>query len=331
MTAQPSTEWREKMTDGEAERYAGYAREFAAMQRKHSLKYGNGRALHRKQILAMPGRVEVLADLPEFAAHGLFARPGQYEALVRLSNGGPENVSDRKPDARGFAFKVLGVEGPGALGNETQSQDFALIHLEAFAFATSEEFVGLVMAKASGGGALLGHLLKRYGWGGSFRLLKRLAKVMGKPFRGFAVEAFYSAAPIACGPYAAKLRLLPKQAPAAERANADDLGLDTLAWLDRGPLHYDIQLQFFVNEQQTPIEDASVPWPEEVAPYTTVGRLTLPARWEWAASAEALSKQAESAVLDPWCALTEHRPLGDIMRARKVIYYESQKGRGALG
>ena len=28
-------------------------------------------------------------------------------------------------------------------------------------------------------------------------------------------------------------------------------------------------------------------------------------------------------------ALAEHRPLGDVQRARKVVYFESQKGRGA--
>jgi hypothetical protein len=32
-------------------------------------------------------------------------------------------------------------------------------------------------------------------------------------------------------------------------------------------------------------------------------------------------------LLHPWRALDQHRPLGDVMRARKVVYYESQKGR----
>jgi hypothetical protein len=38
----------------------------------------------------------------------------------------------------------------------------------------------------------------------------------------------------------------------------------------------------------------------------------------------------EAAIFDPWGALMEHRPLGDVMRARKVVYYASEKERGAL-
>jgi hypothetical protein len=32
---------------------------------------------------------------------------------------------------------------------------------------------------------------------------------------------------------------------------------------------------------------------------------------------------------DPWSGLLAHRPLGEVMRARKVAYLVSQKGRGA--
>mgnify|MGYP002755894772 CR=1 FL=1 len=39
--------------------------------------------------------------------------------------------------------------------------------------------------------------------------------------------------------------------------------------------------------------------------------------------------RAESAVFDPWQALAAHRPLGDVMRARKAVYFVSQQGRGA--
>ena len=37
---------------------------------------------------------------------------------------------------------------------------------------------------------------------------------------------------------------------------------------------------------------------------------------------------AEGWVTD-WHALVEHRPLGEVMRARKVAYYASQQNRGA--
>jgi hypothetical protein len=40
-------------------------------------------------------------------------------------------------------------------------------------------------------------------------------------------------------------------------------------------------------------------------------------------------KQAEAGVYDPWQGLAAHRPLGEVMRARKVVYFASQQGRGA--
>lgn len=53
-------------------------------------------------------------------------------------------------------------------------------------------------------------------------------------------------------------------------------------------------------------------------------RLTLPQQ-----GGDAAATEAEAARFDPWGGLAAHRPLGEIMRARKVAYFESQKGRNA--
>ena len=76
----------------------------------------------------------------------------------------------------------------------------------------------------------------------------------------------------------------------------------------------------------TPIEDASVDWP---SPYATVATLTLPQQDTASADGQALLKQVDESVFDPWQALAAHRPLGDVQRARKVVYFVSQKGRSA--
>ena len=327
MTTMPSTHWQEQIAADEEQRFAGYAAGFAELQKKNTQKYGNGRALHRKQIVALTASLEVRDNLPDYARQGLFAQPATYKTWVRLSNGGPERVSDRRPDVRGFSFKVLGVNGPGALGTPTNSQDFALINLPAFAFAKSDEFVALVLALSKGGPAIISHLYKNYGIVGGVRLLKRMAGSFGKPFNGFAVETFYSAAPIACGPYAARVRLVPRQNDAGPQDG--DLSTDLQMRLAVASLRYDVQLQFFVDEQQTPIEDASVDWPEAIAPYVTVATLTIPVQTVEGNAGE-LAQQIEQAVFDPWCALAEHRPLGDVMRARKVVYYQSQQQRGVV-
>jgi hypothetical protein len=328
ITLTPSTHWREQIPADEALRFAAYGAQFAAIQARKSKKYGKGRALHRKQLSAAKGTIEVLPNLPEFARHGLFASPGKFEALVRLSNGGMDRAADTVPDIRGFALRVLGVLGDSALGNgPAKSQDFTLINQEQFAFPKSAEFVDFVVAAASGGGSLLKYLLKRYGFlGGAARMLK-LIKSMGKPFGGFATEQLFSAVPMACGPYAVRVRLVPTAANGTPTPGAKaDWGADFTSRLSKQSLQWELQLQPFVSEETTPIEDASVNW---VSPYITVARLTLPQQDATSAAGKALAQQVEESVFDPWQALAAHRPLGDVQRARKVVYFGSQKGRGA--
>jgi len=220
------------------------------------------------------------------------------------------------------------VEGQAALGNgPARSQDFTLINQEAFAFPRAGEFVDFVMAAAGGTGALFKYVIRRYGLLGGPRRLGRLMKKVGRPFSGFATAPFFSAVPMANGPYAARVRLAPASTNgvAAPGARNDwDAGFSER--LARGPLHWDLQLQFFVSEADTPIEDASVNW---ATPYTTVARLMLPRQDTRGPEGQALAAKVEAAVFDPWQALAEHRPLGDVQRARKVVYFESQKSRGA--
>jgi len=326
MSNAPSTDWKEVVAPDEAQRFAGYARQFAELQARKSQKYGAGRGLHRKQLTAAYGRLEVLGDLPAFAAQGLFAQPAQYDVRVRLSNGGMDKAADHKPDIRGFAISVRGVQGDSALGNgPAKSQDFLLINQEKFAFPQSAEFVDFVVAASHGGGALIKFLVQRHGLLGAARQIAKTVKTFGRPFGGFASHAMFSAAPIACGPYAVRVRLVPHASNGAPvRQVQHDWDAEFSGRLRQQDLQWDLQLQPFVDEATTPIEDASVDWP---TPYTTVARLTLP-RQDPAADA-ALAAEVEAAVFDPWQALAAHRPLGDVMRARKVVYFESQKGRGA--
>lgn len=324
----PSTAWQEQIGADEAERFAAYAQQFAAIQARKSKKYGTGRALHRKQLSAARGRLEVLSALPDFARQGLFAKPATLDVWVRLSNGGLDRAPDRRPDIRGFAIRVFGVQGESALGDgAAKSQDFTLINQEVFGFPKSEEFVDFVAAAAEGNAALLKYLLQRYGLlGGPARLLKML-KTVGKPFGGFATETLYSAVPMACGAFAVRVRLLPAASNGTATPGASaDWGADFAQRLERQDLQWDLQLQPFVSEALTPIEDASVNWP---SPYSTVARLTLPRQDSTSSEAMQLLGQVEASVFDPWQALAAHRPLGDVQRARKVVYFESQKGRNA--
>ncbi len=324
----PSTAWQEKIAPDEEQRYAVYAQQFAQIQARKSARWGNGRALHRKQLTAAHGTLEVLDGSPAYTRHGLFATPRFHDVWVRLSNGGFDRASDRAPDVRGFSLRVFGVDGASALGNgAARSQDFTLINQEVFAFPTSDEFVAFVVAASQGKGELLRHVFKRYGLLGGPRQLGRLLKTAARPFSGFATETLFSTVPMANGPYAVRVRLLPAGSNGNPVADAsEDWAADFCSRLARHPLHWDLQMQFFASEALTPIEDASVNWP---TPYSTVARLMLPIQDCASAQGRALCEKVEGTVIDPWQALAAHRPLGDVQRARKVVYFQSQKGRGA--
>jgi len=317
--AEPSTEWREVIQPDEKERHERQAAEFVAMQERKSAKYGTGRALHRKQLAALRATLDVPADLPAYAKQGIFKVPNRYDAWIRLSNGGFNRAPDHVPDIRGFSIKVLGVSGPAALGGEAVSQDFALINHERFSSATSEDFTKVVTTGGSDPGGILLRLLKNPGM---IPQLKTVSTALKSPFSGFATHDFFSAAPIAFGPYAARVRLV----AASDQVNpsaSDDWAADVYDRLIDNQLSYDFQVQFFTDETATPIEDASADW--SAAPYLTVARLTVHRQ----KPDEALATQVESARFDPWNALVEHRPLGEVMRARKVAYYASQQARSA--
>ena len=323
--ALPSTDWAEQVAPDETERFARYAEEIATVQRTKSMRYGAGRALHRKQRVGLRGRLTVAGDLPEHAAHGLFAQSAEHDVLVRLSNGAPVRAKDTTGDIRGFALKVQGLSAPGALGFDTRSQDFLLINRSTFGIPTSDEFVGLVSAAAMGRRQLLGYAIGRYGLKGGLAMLKGTAAGLASPFSGFATETFWSAAPIACGPYAARVRLVPVDPEPASPDADQDWSADIATRLARGPLTFDLQLQFFTDEPTTPIEDPTVDWPST---YLTVGRLSIAQQDLTSERAKATQDEVESAAFDPWAALVEHRPLGEIMRARKAAYRTSQLGRG---
>jgi len=319
---QPSTEWREHIAADEETHLRRVAEVIGNLQRNRSAKYGPGRALHRKQLLATTGTLEVLDGLPEPARHGLFAMPGSHRVLARFSNGGPEVQSNRLPDIRGFALQVLDVAGPSALGGTTDHQDFLMINQERLPTRDSREFVEFMAATTNGPLPGVLHLFKAHGLAGGWARLRELFAALGRKFGGFAAERFNTAAPLCCGPYAVKVRLKPVGNPPPS-GRSKDIVADLRERLAIGPVHWDMELQFFVDEATTPIEDASKVWPETETPIVTVARLSL------FAASDAVAKQAEAARFDPWSGLAAHRPLGEIMRARKAAYLASQQGRAA--
>ena len=133
-------------------------------------------------------------------------------------------------------------------------------------------------------------------------------------------------APIKLGPYAVKFTVRPTDGtkPARKRRRTDDFLREELTErLRAGDLNFEFVVQFYVNDRFTPIEDSSVPWKPEHAPFVTVARLRIPKCDLSDPRIKALSVAVDRLSFNPWHAIEDHRPLGNVMRARKVAYQRS--------
>jgi hypothetical protein len=79
-------------------------------------------------------------------------------------------------------------------------------------------------------------------------------------------------------------------------------------------------VQFQQDAGEMPVEDASVIWDEDDAPYQKVARLTIS---QQDFSSAAALQNCERQRFNPWQSLEEHRPLGGINRVRRAVYSEA--------
>src|SRR5690606_4629699 len=89
---------------------------------------------HPKMHGLLQATFRVEPGLPAPLAVGLFAEPREYRAWVRLSNESGTVQDDARPDVRGAAIKLLGVDGFKLLDGEERctTHDFVLTSREAF-------------------------------------------------------------------------------------------------------------------------------------------------------------------------------------------------------
>ncbi len=331
----PSTAWKEVIGPNEAAQFEELATQLRDLQQARALKASVAqsggtpagalrRALHAKPNVVTHATFEVLSGLPPHAAVGLFATPKTYQAVVRFSNGTGAVQADRRPDVRGIGVKVLGVGGTKVIPGLEQAptQDFLAILSPAVPFRSPEEFVWVVVNSANPASFLFKALVK-LGPGRALKLLGALQKNLGAPVPSLATNRYYSALPIRFGDHAAKYSFVP-QGASASGATPEDLGAELAGRVAKGPLTWELEVQFFSDERSTPIEDPTVDWP---TPYTPVARLTVARQDVSSERGQRLATWAEHLSFDPWHAQQELRPIGAMMRSRSAAYRVSTQAR----
>ncbi len=85
------------------------------------------RPVHAKSHGLIRAKLTIQADVPEEYRQGLFAEPGTFDAIVRLSTDPGDLLPDRVSTLRGWAIKVIGTPAVAAMlpGHEQHhTQDF---------------------------------------------------------------------------------------------------------------------------------------------------------------------------------------------------------------
>ena len=95
-----------------------------------------------------------------------------------------------------------------------------------------------------------------------------------------------------------------------------------VATLARRDVEFDIRIQLQTDPFLMPIENAAVMWPTKLSPRIPAAVVRIPSQMfdspEQMAFARVLS-------FNPWHCLPEHRPLGNVSRARQRLYAESAR------
>jgi hypothetical protein len=268
-------------------------------------------------------------------AQGIFRTPGIYPATVRFANSDSRVCSDFKPDVRSLSFSVdLNWDGPV----RGVRQDFSMQNAKILPINDAPAFLAIMkVLTASSPPAGLWSLPFR----DKLRALRTLVLVAMQthrtikpyqqlrywsnvPFRHGPVDVIkYSATPSPDNPAHPLQRSNPKglQDELIRHLEADS----KMSSFDFGLQFLDIGKMTYWGKQRDSnfwIENASVEWNEEEAPFHTVGRLTL------LSNSQLPMDASHTAYFDvTGNSMPDSRPLGSINRARWSGEVASRKAR----
>jgi len=322
-----ATAWTESYLGGSPEREEELVRRFAdqihEVQRRNRKRFGEPirRAFHAKLLAGIgDARVEISHDLRPELATGMLAPGATYPAIVRLSSASGMIQPDYAEDLRGIAVRILLEKG--------ETQDLLMTNAPASHARDARQF--MVTALATAGGRRLGaipRLVLALGPWEAVRILRALRRAASRHVESVATETFWSRGPFAIGPRAVKLILRPEAQDLGTPAvkGSDSLRTEFVRRLGRDDIRYLLQVQHFLDERRTPIEDGAVEWTEADAPPETIAKVILPRQRLEAGDAGERERSIDELAFSPWNAGGGLYPIGGLNRARRLVYPASAR------
>jgi hypothetical protein len=286
------------------------------------------RDVHSKAHGCVKAEFTVHADIPEEFRVGVFKEAKTFPAIVRYSNTGAlapvgGTAADITRDARGMAVKLLGVPGEKIMEDEREAdtQDFLMFTPDAFFCPGPDEFLQLMVALTSSRLAFAWFLLTHFSM--SLELLVSLRKVPN------VLELqYFSSVPSKLGPLAVKFAAKPvlqRKSEMPRKPVSDNYLRERLQeQLAQESVSFDFMLQVQKDPYAMPIENALIPWSEEVSPFIKVATIKI-LRQSFDSPEQMVN--CDNLSFTPWHSLPEHRPIGSISRVRRIVYNEISKFR----
>ena len=295
-----------------------------ALREKLKRDYVGGQTLrdaHPKLHGCVRATFQVADNLDDGLKVGIFRDAKTFQAYVRFSNADGAVGPDAKKDIRGAAIKLLGVPGAKLLdgAEDSSTHDFLLISHPNFFVRDVAEFDAFVTAMAAGQASVLWYLLRHP------RAALKLFESLKAHASPLAIQ-YFSATPYLWGGKAVKYSLRPTHPetaaipsqPSLPRSRSRDYLREALKnRLAQGAFSFDFMVQQQRDPRAMPVEDPSVAWSEQDAPFRKVATLVIEPQ-----DFDTLERRtfAEDLSFNPWRCLPEHRPLGGINRARRQVY-----------
>lgn len=300
------------------------------------------RSVHAKSHGFVIGELKVLDGLPPELAQGMFAISGTFPVVMRFSTPPGDLLDDKVSLPRGLAIKVIGITGQRLIGAETGStQDFVLVNGPAFGTPNAKKFLSQLKLLAATtdkapslkqalSSVLQGTEKLIEAVGGESGVIKAMG---GHPESNLLGETYFSQAPILYGSYMAKISIVPvsegliklKNAPVDLTDKPNGLRESVVIFFENQTAEWELRVQLCTDLTAMPIEDSSIAWSEELSPFIPVARITAKPQLAWS---EALANIVDDNMsFSPWHGIAAHRPIGSIMRVRKMAYEMSARFR----
>ena len=291
---------------------------------------GWGRGGNTKTHGIVRGEFIVHDGLAPNLRQGIFREARSFPAWVRFSGPGPYITPDiDDPGFMSISAKLMGVPGPKLLDEEKFTQD--IFGVSPPTFVTQDARSNAHLQEWSLKNAALYHFVNfSQPHILDFILQGLWLKTQSSPFEA----PYFSQVPYLLGEGQAMMySFWPRSStktpiPSLPRRPPDDyLRGAMITALDERDVEFEIRVQLQTDSHRMPIENAGVYWSEKLSPRIPVATLRIP-KQKFASKAQIEFEKKLS--LNPWHCVPEHRPLGNISRVRRRIYYELSVLRHAM-